>query len=127
MKLTEIRERWSRFRGIDQLQGGLGAFGLPTFATICWVVTIVKGGGWTYTITDVPVALRPIAYLTFLVLLWSGFQFFDRLLPHAFHLNSSFWVKVGWIGLLLFVWPLGPPLYYFIVYRKTRHERVGNT
>ncbi len=127
MSFIEIHERWKRFQEMDQLQAGISAFTLTIFGVIGCVVTLVKGYGWKYTVNDLPIILRPLAYFLFLAVLWSGFQFFDRLLPHAFRLKSSFWIKAGWIVLLLIAWPFGPALYYLLVYRKNPLQREGGS
>lgn len=118
--LSDIRALWNKFQGMDQLHGALAAFVPSVFGIICFTITTVKHGeSWHYTVTELPAPLRPVAYLAATVVFWSFYQFFERLLPHALHLKAGFWTKAGWIALILVLYPFGPPLYYFAIYRRS--------
>jgi hypothetical protein len=58
---------------------------------------LAKGATFTYTVSDLPLALRPLAYLVFALTVWGGLQIFNRLLPHLYHARIGFWSKVAWL------------------------------
>jgi hypothetical protein len=79
------------------------------------VTQLLRGAPLSIAIGDLPFALRLIAYLVFILFVWSGLQVFDGLIPDAVHRNFNLWRKVIWVCVLL-VWPIGPVLYYVLVF-----------
>jgi hypothetical protein len=78
--------------------------------------------GTVLTAADIPAGARPIAYALFVLLIWAAMRVCMRLIPHVLHYPKSWSSRLLWLCVVILALPIGPLVYYLIVFRKSEVE-----
>jgi hypothetical protein len=118
VRILRSAETW-----IKRVEMPVAVYTLAVLGIGVGVITRVypmRPDGAALTAADIPVGLRPVAYVLFALLIWAAMRVCMRLIPHIFRCSQSWWAKLLWFFIVILALPVGPLVYYLVMFRGSK-------